>query len=261
MNDALQGTDELTLRSRVDVQEEFLWFFTAYRYSEVYETFNPYDKIPVTDYVSPTEIDLWLRHEMYEEPYQFKGDSLSVDDASDRFEEWYARTFFESYYTIFLKGVELLGNTSLTRDDVESHKEELFLAVYERSPEPKRAHIVGKVFEEVLQTEMVWEAIDANAREFEQLDRKEGFESRVFSNDYHAHVVMPGLITDTNAPTVEGTEASWSKFMDYCYLGEYELWVESRVVNWWAILLTAALVVVGIAGYTIGIARRKGAPA
>jgi hypothetical protein len=257
LNDALQGADELALRSRVDVQEEFLWFFTAYRYSEVYETFNPYDRIPVTDYVSPSEVDLWLRHEMYEEPYQFKGDSLSVDDASDRYEEWYARTFFESYYVAFLKGVQMLGDTSLTTDDVESKKEELFLAVYERSPEPKRALIVGEVFEEVLRTEKVQAAIKANAEEFELLERKEGFESRVFSNDYHAHVVMPGLITDTNAPTVEGNKASWSKFMDYCYLGEYELWVESRVVNWWAILLTAALIVIGIASYAIGIARRK----
>ena len=257
MNDALRGEGGLTLHSRADLEEEFLWFFTAYRYHEVYETFNPYVRIPITNYVSPTEVDLWLRHEIYEEPYRFKGDSLSVDDASDRYEEWYARSFFESYYTIFLKGVELLGDASLTTEDVDLQKEDLFHAVYERSPEPKRALIVGEVFEEVLRTERVQAAIKANAEEFEQLEQKEEFESRVFRNDYEAHVVMPGLITDTNAPTVEGNKASWSKFMTSCYFGEYEIWVESRVVNWWAILLTAALVVIGIAGYTIGIARRK----
>ncbi|MGB2958586.1 MAG: hypothetical protein WBD30_06835, partial [Bacteroidota bacterium] len=259
MNDALRGEDDLTIRSRAELEEEFLWFFTTYRYREVYETFNPYVRIPITDYVSPTELDLWLRHHIYEEPYRFKGDSLSVDDASDRYEEWYARSFFESYYGIFLKGVELLGDASLTREDVESKKEELFQAVYERSPEPKRALIVGEVFQEVLHTERVQAAIKANAAEFEDLELREEFESRVFRNDYKAHVVMPGLITDTNAPTVEGNKASWSKFMTSCYFGEHEIWVESRVVNWWAIILTGGIILIGVALYAFGILRRRAA--
>jgi len=259
MNDALRGKGDLTLRSRVALEEEFLWFFTAYRYQEVYETFNPYVRIPITDYVSPKELDLWLRHEIYEEPYRFKGDSLSVDDASDRYEQWYARSFFESYYALFLKGVELLGDPALTREDVESKKEELFQAVSESSPEPKRALIVGELFQNVLRTERVQAAIEANARGFEELERKEAFESRVFSNDYEAHVAMPGLITDTNAPTVEGNRASWSKFMTSCYFGEYEIWVESRVVNWWAIILTGALMLIGVTLYAFGILKRRAA--
>jgi hypothetical protein len=257
MNDALGRKDDLTLRSRVDLEEQFLWFFTAYRYREVYETFNPYVRIPITDYVSPTELDLWLRHEIYEEPYRFKGDSLSVDDASDRYDEWNARSFFESYYGIFLKGVELLDDPSLTREEVESRKEDLFQAVYEKSPEPKRALIVGEVFQSVLRTEKVQAAVEANAKEFEELEQKEEFESRILRNDYKAHVVMPGLITDTNAPTVEGNKATWNKFMTSCYFGEYELWVESRVVNWWAIILTGAFVLIGVVLYAFGILRRR----
>ena len=72
-----------------------------------------------------------------------------------------------------------------------------------------------------------------------------------------ASFLMPGLIIDTNAPTVEGNKVSWKDFSSMCYIEDFELWAVSRVVNGWAIVLTGALVLGSALLYIVGILRRR----
>jgi hypothetical protein len=73
--------------------------------------------------------------------------------------------------------------------------------------------------------------------------------------NYASVVEMPGIITDTNAPTVEGNKVTWRGFKSY--EGDFEMWVESRVVNWWSLVVTGLIMVLGIAGYSISLVRRR----
>ena len=67
------------------------------------------------------------------------------------------------------------------------------------------------------------------------------------SDSYINKVIMPGIIMDTNAEQVEGNSVIWrvkaKQFLDV----DYSMWVESRSVNRWAILLTALLIMMPVA--------------
>ena len=65
--------------------------------------------------------------------------------------------------------------------------------------------------------------------------------------EYTNAVVMPGLILDTNAGEVKGTTVTWKFSADQFCLRDYDMWVESRVMNVWAVVLTGVLVL-GLVG-------------
>ena len=66
------------------------------------------------------------RHEVRKEPFASKGDSLAMEDAGQRFEEWRQRSVFESYYAELAKGVQRLNDESLTLPMLAAQKERLF---------------------------------------------------------------------------------------------------------------------------------------
>ena len=52
---------------------------------------------------------------------------------------------------------------------------------------------------------------------------------------------MPGLVLETGAPEVKGASVSWKFSPDNLKLHDYEMRVESRTVNVWAMAVTAVL--------------------
>jgi hypothetical protein len=42
---------------------------------------------------------------------------------------------------------------------------------------------------------------------------------------------------------VQGNTASWGDFIGFTYIDDYTLWVESSMVNWWAIGISGALLI------------------
>jgi hypothetical protein len=64
---------------------------------------------------------------------------------------------------------------------------------------------------------------------------------------YTNSVVMPGVIIATNAGEVRGTTVVWRFTHEHLALMDYPMNAESRVVNLWAIILTASVVLVAIA--------------
>ena len=56
---------------------------------------------------------------------------------------------------------------------------------------------------------------------------------------------MPGIITETNSTNLIGNRVSWEVEADSFLLRDKVMMVESRVVNYWAFILTG-LVVFGL---------------
>jgi hypothetical protein len=256
LNDAIGGEPGRTIQLRARLERTFLWFTTTFRYEETFVRFYPFDAVPITDYVSDREIDLYLRHEMEEEPYQTPGDSLALDDASDRFEEWEKRSRFEAFFAELLRGAERAGTPELTTERLAGAKEELYRRCF-GDGEPTRAGQLIESAGAVLGTRSVQRAVEANRDGFDAFDRKMSFLEDVATTGFTTRVEMPGLITDTNAPALEGTTVSWSDFKAYCYVRDYTMWVESRMINWWAIILTGVVVLALVGLFSLFAVRRK----
>jgi hypothetical protein len=89
------------------------------------------------------------------------------------------------------------------------------------------------------------------------MQKKQEFFLSLDTDSYANEIIMPGLILDTNASTVEGNKAVWKFKGNRLFWENYVMRVESRVVNTWAIWTTAGLLLAGLAGLLVASIRRK----
>ena len=256
MNNSLKGTECKTLGARAELQRHFQWFFTTYRYGETWPNFNPFRAIPIADYISPAELDYWIRHEMKKEPFSTKGDSLAMEDAGKRFEKWDDLNMFADYFEAFLEGVRRLNDPSLTPSYVAGLKDKLF-EQGEKYFRMKNVDTLAIIFGRVLKSRNVKKAIALNTEGFQRFNEKRAFLEEITANSYLNSVVILGLITGTNAPALEGNKASWKDYVKFAYFEDVEMWVESRVLNWWAIIVTGVVVVALVVLFLVAILRRR----
>jgi hypothetical protein len=244
MNKVLKGTFGKTLQYRFELDKSFRWFFTIYRYREINIPFDQFTSIPMTDFVSSAELD-WMTKMMLPgdttKELTTRGDSLAFESIMPRIQEAESRNRFEAVFNAFLAGVRMLNNPSLTRTIVEPLKDSL----YKRSAKAidKKIDTLRIIFGGVLKNPLVDKAWQANASGFDEIKRKIQFEQTTNSHKYVTHVVMPGIITGSNARKIEGNIATWQDFKDYARHIEYTMWVESRQVNWWGVGIAVVVVV------------------
>ena len=255
LNAVLMDTARQCVHVRVALEQRFQWFFTEFRYSETYQNFNPFRAVPLADYVPPSMVERFYRHEVRKEPFESKGDSLALADAGERFEEWRQRSVFESYYAELAAGVQRLNDESLTLPMLAAQKEHLFEAAGEEILENKW-DTVTTIVQSVLKAPRLRQALAMNTEGFSRLHADVDFMNTILEHPYTATISMPGLILDTNAPTVQGNTATWKEVPTFAYIGDYDLWIVSRVVNWWMVVL-AGLVVLAALGTTIGALLRR----
>jgi hypothetical protein len=255
LNREIAGVRGRTLRGVASIEERFRWFTSTLTYRETIHRFNPVNDIPITDYLSRSEIDMAIEHEILKHPYETAGDSLSIDDASARFEEWMKRNIFAAYFRIFLEGVREINDERLTADYVRSMKDSLY-SVFSRIDDlnvlEQRA-----AFRETLKRSSVDDVYRAQDEEFRELHETLVFVDRISKNTYRSTVDMPGLILKTNASSLEGNRASWKDYIAIAYFQDFDMWVTSQVINWWAIVGTAIFVLGGLILLLIADSRRK----
>jgi hypothetical protein len=75
--------------------------------------------------------------------------------------------------------------------------------------------------------------------------------------DYVNEVVMPGIILNTNANTVEGNKVVWHFNEDKFTFINYTMNVESRIANLWATYTTGGVLIVLVALLILPRLRRK----
>ena len=258
MNSVLKGTFGKTLQYRFELDRSFWWFFTVYRYREINIPFDQFTSIPMTDFVSSAELD-WMTKMMLPgdttKELATRGDSLAFESIMPRIQEAESRNRFEAVFNAFLDGVRMLNNPSLTPTIVRPLKDSL----YKRSAKAidKKIDTLRIIFGRVLKNPLVDKAWQTNASGFDEINRKIQFEQTTNSHKYVTHVVMPGIITGSNARRIEGNTAAWQDFKDYARHVEYTMWVESRQVNWWGVGIAVVVVVSLLTLLVISMLRRR----
>lgn len=253
MNIALKGTFGKTFQFRFEFEKSFQWFFTVYRFKEINLKYNQFDSIPLTDFVSQDEINRAREHEVEQKPFATKGDSLSLKAADARFQEWAMRNIFEPIFAAFLQGVRNINDPGLDPSVVERQKDTLY-ARSEKGLEKGNIDTLRIIFGRVLKKSLVDKAWYSNAKAFKEIQNK--IESD-FGGSYVTSIIMPGLITGSNAPTIEGNKATWRDFKDYAKYFGYTMWIDSKQVNWWAVILTGAIVLALLVLMTFSMLRRN----
>ncbi len=247
LNDELRTIDEDTLQVniRVVLQKRFRWFNTFYTYRESYESYNPYPWFPISDYMSEEELAIYYINE----------DSLDLDDKMD---EWAKDNIFEEFIHVLLENAESAKIPNLTTEWIRSKRDTLYHYLWEMDTEEFVSDEVLQICENVLETTAIWEFKDSIEKIGQQINEKNEFLfSPLMNTGFENNVIMPGLIIATNAKTVEGNRVSWDIEGKFFLWENYEMWIESRVINRWA-LWTSILLFLGIASLlTIASIRKR----
>jgi hypothetical protein len=254
---ALNADKQLSLHVRIQSTKRFLWFTTEYTYRETILSFNQFHAVPLEKYISPSELEGWLHYEIEKAPYPSVEDSLRLKKSSQRAEEWDSRNKFESYYGILEEGASKLTDSGALRQRLSMAKETL----YTRCAKPindSRLDTLPLIFQNTLKDPRVSGLFIAQSDSLREFEARLVFQQNMLATPYKsANVVMPGLIVETNAPSIEGNKLTWKEFLGACYAVDYPMWARSRVINWWAVVLTGAVIVVLAGLLIVGTVRRR----
>jgi hypothetical protein len=259
--EGLRGEPGRSLEVRVGLEKRFQWFTTEYAYSETLLCYNQIKAVPITRYLTPAERDFWLGHEKKDGKNSFNSteDSLSYERIERIGPEWDARNKFEEFFALFLEGVRELNDPGLTVQMVSATKDTLYThcgpIVGQSTDLPDS---LADEMENVLASPLVKKVFIASYDRFQEFERKMKFSFDLLTAPYKkATIVMPGLITSTNAESIEGNRLEWNDFMAKGYVTDYAMWARSRVVNWWAVIVTGGVVILLTAILLVGVLRRK----
>jgi len=224
----------------VNVQKKFRLFYSYYDYSETYARFDPLH-VPVQPSAFMTE----------EELRQFMSSEVPDSTLEKKFNRWEQRNMMEWAFGRLVDAVRRRNDPGVPVSLFEQNKERL-IALFADDTTKGRKH---QNFEDKTVSDMAGllhlstdtvrflvpelDSVGSHAmKRMEITDRAKG--------SYTNSVVMPGVIIATNAGEVRGTTVVWRFTHEHLALMDYPMNVESRVVNLWAIILTAFVVLVAI---------------
>jgi len=240
------------LSRRAKFSKKFKWFYTIYRFSEVIDKVLTVDCKP-SDYMSEEELSyMYLPGEIQEE-LKSGPDSLYYKTMADtleiKFERWLltglVRQWTESFYELFHDH----PNLDITKEEMrkkEPHLVERFV-LDDADEEEAIKNVLGNEFYENFNTEIdsAFSVMDEQLKPF--------WEAKEYTLEIH----MPGQIMGSSGYVKSYGESKdevgiiWAVQGDF-FLGQsYDMWVESKVLNYWTWIITAIFLIFVITGYVI----------
>jgi len=206
-------------------EKKFRWFFTYFSYQETYKPCFQIQRIPIRTFLTKEE------YAQYE-----NGDTSKA--LKKRMDEFLMANIFEEFYRQLIDSVESLHDPSIPVSIFIAKKQEIDFHKMEHNTKD-----IVKYLEKVLGLKLkgkLEQQIDGVTK---SIDAKVQFMINA-GGDYINEVVMPGIVLNTNANTVEGNKVVWRFNEDKFTFISYTMNVESRIANTWATYATGAVLIV-----------------
>ena len=220
----------------VSIDKTFEWFFTYINFREVYTYRNPFGNVPVSDYLTREEINLFQR--------DAKNDSLKR-----KVKRWSDRDEFEEFYRPLVTEAQRRNDGGVLSSLLRDKKEDCFDKIMALDSLHKVDSTVKQLdnLEDILR--FLAKALDTDTilglrpvaeQAFGTIARKE---SNVKHPDGWKYTVqMPGLILESNSDDLEGNTITWKFNPDQVKVGDYTMHAASRTTNIWAFVTTGIMV-------------------
>lgn len=220
----------------VEISKRFMFFYSFITYRQVYKAANPFSE-NYREYINKEDL-LWISG--VKTPLNRK-DSIRSDSAGASLDNYYKHVLLTEIIHALKKGLSQLNDPQLNNIDLSIYRDSIAANVLSWSS--------GK-FENSIDALIDWSGNPELGRLhnieppiFEELEKKDNFGEKVFfGGQYTLEVKMPGLITETNSTIMHGNTVSWNIGSMIFFFEDYEMFVESRVVNYWAFILSGAII-------------------
>jgi hypothetical protein len=218
-------------------EKSFRWFYTYIRYSE---TFRPIDRLKMLradDYFN-IEDRTFINRLPGEGTAISKADSFYLDQLNEKIFKHYANWGIYSEQMNILK--EVLQKNAIDKkwyDSLEAHKDMIYESLDDMRGDPFFANKMADSLQIPLPS--------TAKNDFEVLSKD--INSRVsfmsFARDgrYTNIIDMPWEVVNTNADSIAGNKLYWKPLATKFAIQEYEMFAESRKLNWWAIIVSVVI--------------------
>jgi hypothetical protein len=225
------------LSHSVSFKKKFRWFYTTYCYNEVFYRVNPFD-LPVGKFLTRDELQSWKnRNDALENfSYDKKTDSLN-SIVNEKAENWLKECCKLQLVSDLNKAFEILQEPSLkpaliaTNIDTilklcqgEFNTKKIIAAMAGFYRNEKIYQLLDKKFYFIYRTEKTYKSIEDNF-----------YEEAVFKT------IMPGVLVEENAKKKMHDTLCWSVTAYKFFFNDYELKAQSRMINYWAFVVTGIL--------------------
>ncbi len=220
----------------VEISKRFMFFYSFITYRQVYKAANPMAE-DYHGYLNNEDL-LWLSEVKTQ---QSKKDSIRYDSADARLDRYWTNALLIGIMDDLEKGLNQLDEPGLKDFDLSLYRDSIAANVMKWSD--------GK-FEVAIDALVAWSGNPELARlhdieppVFQDLDELNIYIAKlIFAEKYTLEAEMPGLITETNATMMHGNTVSWDIAPLSFYFEDYEMTVESRVVNYWAFIVSGIVI-------------------
>ncbi|MBA4407099.1 hypothetical protein C0389_07490 [bacterium] len=224
INDEYKGKNKVGIE--IQFEKKFRWFFSYLTYKETYKSFNRFNRIPVRSYLTKEEYKL----------FEAGDTSKTLKKKIDHYVE---ENILEEFYLQLIESVRK-EKDSVWLDLLSARKEVLLDSLKGGSG---KTESIMRTLQNVLGVERV--AMHKQNIELIMQNINSKLESMSgIDGDYTNEVIMPGIILNTNAATLEGNKATWKFNQDKFCILDYVMVVESRVSNIWTIYVTGGIIVI-----------------
>lgn len=239
------------LERTISIHKKFRFFFSYLTFKEVYKSANPFNNLDYHDYITDEDIQWYSGLKIPVNPE----DSIRRKDAEDKVLVYLVKSATSEVESIMRDGIKKLNDPLLNSVDISVYHDSLYKNMEKLDFKGEIDLIEGyakwsgnKDF--LLLTKLdppLFNDFMKKIKTLEVLFELEG---------YIEEVELPGLITGTNSIMLKGNQVRWEFQPLSVAACDYEMYAESRVINYWMFVL-AGCVLLGLVLLTVIKAVRK----
>jgi hypothetical protein len=239
------------LNRRANFSKHFMWFTTVYRFSEKIERAFPVS-CPISEYLNAGELDYYKLPENVRADLESGPDStiyrMTKDSINAKLDYWEwtceLKQWTEIFYNLFGNHPDLEISKDEMKEKIPRMVEYILCA---DEPDSLFKFVLGEKFASTFREE-----IEHSISILEEMDN-----NYTSGRDYDLEIRMPGRIIASNGYAVTGPETGngsvilWTVRGRYCLTQDFDMWIESRVNNYFIWGITGLFILFVIGGFII----------
>ncbi len=225
------------LDRQITVTKSFWFFYSYLTFREIFKPANPFTLLDYKEYLSAEDLQ-WINGQ---KSIISRSDSNHFDEVEEKALHFIAASVTAEMEQILEEGITRLNDPELPVSDVARFHDSIYHYVEEwKIDKPEK---LIDYFQNWTGNPVVGRLHNITPGLFDNFNKKvQFFNSLVDMESYPETVEMPGLITETNSSMLKGNQVSWEVQPLNLMLVEYEMVVESRVVNNWAFVILGIVI-------------------
>jgi len=236
---------ELGLRSDTlfavhsNFEKRFRWFYTYIRYSEILSPIDRFKMVDANDYFNQEDRS-FINRLPGEETAISKADSLFLKQLNEKIYDQYAKMgMFNEQFAILKEVVKRNAPDKKWSDTLNMYRELIYDKLDEMNDDPALVYI--KLADSLHIPIEKERAIKDFTTLSKDLASRFGFMAFARDGKYMNAIEMPWTIMNSNADSIAGNTSYWNPLPTKFAIQEYEMFAESRRLNWWAVGVSIAI--------------------